>query len=43
MTAMASSSSTSTNASELFGHGRVEALSGQTNYVRWYRDRKAVA
>lgn len=40
---MASSTPTSTNASELFGHGRVETLSGQTNYVRWYRDLKAIA
>lgn len=33
----------STNASELFTHSRIESLTGQNNYNCWYRDLKAVA
>ncbi|KAG9512183.1 hypothetical protein KCU93_g10402, partial [Aureobasidium melanogenum] len=35
--------SSSQNASELFSHSHVETLTGQTNFVRWHRDLKAVA
>ncbi|KAH0008356.1 hypothetical protein KCU78_g11284, partial [Aureobasidium melanogenum] len=33
----------SAQASELLSHSRIETLTGQTNFVRWHRDLKAVA